>query len=329
MPSGPANTLPPLLILIGATAVGKSALALTLASQFPLEIVSADSRLLYRKMDIGTAKPSPAERALVPHHLIDVADIDTHWSLADYLQAARGTIADITARSRIPFLVGGTGQYIRALREGWQLPPAAPDSSLRDALEARVEAEGADALVRDLARLDPESAAAIDPHNIRRVIRALEVMQFTGRTFAEQRRKDPLPFRMFFIGLRMPRDELHARADARIDSMLQAGWAEEVRSLLDWGYPPTLPAFSALGYREIIRHVRGELSAEECSTLIRYATHRYIRQQAAWFREDDPAFHWVEAEKNAWGEAETLIKNWLGSPLPDPPPKGRGNKFSK
>jgi tRNA dimethylallyltransferase len=311
MPSENPERLPPLVFLVGPSAVGKSAVSLALASSLDAEIVSADSRLLYRGMDIGTAKPSPAERAAVPHHLIDVTDPDRSWSLAEYLAAARLTFAQITARGRLPLLVGGTGQYVRALREGWRIPPAAPDSRLREELTVRAEAEGSAALHQELALCDPEAASSIDPRNVRRVIRALEVVHFTGRSFSAQRAKDPLPYRLLVLGLRMPRAELYARADARLNSMLRAGWVEEVRGLLGQGYDAARPAFSALGYREIIRHLRGELSATECRAEIQSATHRFIRHQANWFRETDPDIRWVDVRENPNAAAEQITRDWL------------------
>jgi tRNA dimethylallyltransferase len=304
--------LPPLIFLVGPTATGKSALALCVAPALGGEIISADSRLLYRGMDIGTAKPSPAERALVPHHLIDVTDPAHPWSLSDYLASARQLFREITARKRLPLLVGGTGQYIRALHEGWRMPSAIPNGALREELEERAKKEGGDSLFAELIALDPEAALFIDPRNIRRVIRALEVVRSTGQPFSAQRAKDPLPFRLLILGLRLPREELYTQADARIQAMLHAGWVEEVQGLLRQGYPPTLPAFSALGYGEIIRHLRGELSLAECIQEIQYATHRFIRHQDAWFRKDNLDIQWMDARDGAVDLAEQLVQRWLG-----------------
>jgi tRNA dimethylallyltransferase len=295
MPSETSDSRPPLVMLVGATAVGKTRLALALAGQLPLEIISADSRLLYRGMDIGTAKPSPAEQASVPHHLIDVTDIDKPWSLAEYLESARRIFSEVAGRGRLPVLVGGTGQYVRALREGWQIPPTAPNTTLRDILFDRAAKEGGETLFGELIALDPEAAAFIDPRNVRRVIRALEVVHTTGEPFSQQRRKAPLPFRILVLGLRMHRVALYAQADLRIEAMLNAGWVEEVRGLLEKGYAPTLPPFSALGYREVIRYLRGELPRAECFDAIRYATHGFIRHQVIWFREEDASIHWLDA----------------------------------
>jgi tRNA dimethylallyltransferase len=295
-PSGLArDDRPPLIAIVGPTAVGKSALALGLAERLSGEIVSADSRLLYRGMDIGTAKPSREERAAVRHHLIDVTEVDRPWSLAEYKEAALAAIADIHARRGLPILVGGTGQYVRALLEGWVVPRTIPDPTLRAELASRAEREGGLALHRELTVRDPQAAAAIDPRNVRRVVRALEVIYLTGVPFSAQRRRARSAFRALCLGLRMPREELYARADARIEAMLAAGWVEEVRALLGRGFSPELPAFSALGYREIARHVQGEFDLAECRNEIRRATRRLVRHQANWFGEADQSIVWIDA----------------------------------
>ncbi len=228
--------LPPVLVLIGPTAVGKTDLALALAEQLEAEIVSADSRYLYTGLDIGTAKPTPAERARVPHHLVDVTTPDRPWTLADVQAAANTALAAILARGRLPVVVGGTGQYIRALIEGWQAPGGAPAPALRAELDAALARAGVAALAARLRAVDPESAAMVDGRNPRRVIRALEVVLSTGRSFAAQRQKSPPPYTFIQVGLRRPRPELYARIDARIDAMLAAGLLEEVRGLAAQGY---------------------------------------------------------------------------------------------
>ncbi len=303
------DSLPTVIFLVGPSGAGKSALAVALALKFSGEIVSADSRLLYRGFDIGTDKPSPDARARVPHHLINVTDPDQPWSLADYQAAAMTCIAEIQARGRLPFCVGGTGQYIYSLLEGWEIPPAAPSPELRLRLEERAAAEGLAALQVELARLDPAAAAAIDLKNPRRVIRALEVVHSTGKPFSAQRTRREVPFRPFLLGVNRPRPELYALADARIDRMFQAGWVEEVRNLLEKGYAPRLPAFSALGYGAIVRHLKGELTLEECVAEIRRSTRILIRKQANWFRPDDPHIHWLSAGPDAEDQAEQLIRS--------------------
>lgn len=288
-----------LLALVGPTAVGKSAAAIQLAQRLPNggEIVSADSRYLYRGMDIGTAKPSPQDRALVPHHLIDVADPDRPWSLSDYCAAANGLIESIHARGRWPLLVGGTGQYVRAVLEGWTIPRRPADSDLRAELESFAEREGGDALYKRLAEADPAAAARIDRRNIRRVVRALEVTLAAGQPFSEQRRKSAPAYHAILIGLTLPRPKLYARIDARIEAMMRAGLVDEVRALAAQGYDWNLPAMSAIGYKQIGMYLRGECELDEAVRLIKRATRRFVRQQANWFRADDPQILWHDVER--------------------------------
>ncbi len=275
------------------------------------EIVSADSRLLYRGLDIGTAKPTSDERARVPHHLIDVTEIDRPWSLAEYKEEALQAIAGIHDRGHVPLLVGGTGQYVHALLEGWVIPRTTPDPALRAELAARAENEGGMALHRELHVRDPLAAASIDPRNVRRVMRALEVIYLTGHPFSTQRTRRRAGFRTLCLGLSMPREELYARADARLEAMLAAGWVDEVRAMLSRGYSPDLPAFSALGYREIARYVLGELSLEECRTEIRRATRRLVRHQSNWFRANDPGVVWIAAGPDALDTAVGHAQRFL------------------
>jgi tRNA dimethylallyltransferase len=306
----------PLVVIVGPTAVGKSGLALALAGRLGGEIVSADSRQFYRGMDIGTAKPTPAERARVPHHLVDVADPDQPWSLAVFQRAARRAIAEIQARDRLPFLVGGTGQYVRAVIQAWDLPSQAPDDALRAALEGWAAQVGADGLHERLARLDPQAAGAIDARNVRRTIRALEVILRTGRRFSGQRRRAASPYALLIVGLKMLREALYRRVDERIEAMLAAGFADEVRSLLERGYSPDLPALSAIGYREMVAHIQGRMGLEEAVAQMKRLTRRYIRQQANWFREDDPTIHWFGPGPRTADAAEALIRSGRGWKLP-------------
>ncbi len=290
---------PRVVLLVGPTAAGKTALALELGRRLPLEIVSADSRYLYRGMDIGTAKPTPAERALNPHHLIDVTTPDRPWSLAEYQSAALAAIGDILTRGRLPLLVGGTGQYIRALVEGWQPPPGDPSGQLRAKLEAQLAETGPEPLVQRLREIDPVSAAVVDLRNPRRVLRALEVALLTGESFVGQRRKSPPPYDFVWLGLTAPRPELYARIDARIDAMLAAGLVAEVQALAAQGYGWDLPAMSALGYRQIGAYLRGECSLDEAVARLRRDTRTFVRRQANWFKAGDPAIRWIEAGPDA------------------------------
>ena len=223
------DTRPLVVILVGPTAVGKTDVALKLAASLDAEIVSADSRLFYRGMDIGTAKPSPEEQASIPHHLIDMVDPDETLSLRDFQERVQDAVAGIVSRGKLPLLVGGTGQYVEAVRSGWSPPPVAANGRLRMELERLASTRGAGWLHDRLAGIDAEAARKIDPRNLRRTIRALEVVLITGRAFSEQRRAGQIPFRILTIGLRRSRPDLYARIDARIESMLQSGLLEETR----------------------------------------------------------------------------------------------------
>jgi tRNA dimethylallyltransferase len=288
----------PVVLLVGPTAVGKTALSLEIAQALQAEIISADSRLFYRGMDIGTAKPSLAERGDIPHHLIDVADPDETWSLALFQREARAIIADIQARGKLPLVVGGTGQYVRAISEGWQVPAQQPDTHMRAALEDWAQEIGAEGLHQRLALLDPTAAAAIDWRNQRRTVRALEVIFNSGRRFSAQRTKGSLPYQYKMIGLKRERPDLYERVDARIEQMLADGFEKEVRALLEKGYSPDAPALSAIGYREMIEYVQGKISLDEAVMLIKRRTRVFVRRQANWFKESDPRIRWFDAARD-------------------------------
>ncbi len=308
-----------LILVVGPTAVGKSDFAVRLAERLDGEIISADSRLFYRGMDIGTAKPSPADRARVPHHLIDIVDPDQTLSLVDFQRLAHHAIDEIHARRRFPILVGGTGQYARAVTQGWLPPEVRPDPKLRSALQEINERRGGGLLYRRLSTIDPASAARIDPSNVRRTIRALEVILKTGKRFSEQRGSGPSPFHVLAFGLRRPRPELYARIDARIEAMFAAGLLDEVRRLLDTGYSPDLPAMSAIGYHQCVQVLRGEMQLDEAKAEVRRQTRIFVRRQANWYRESDPAIHWLDAaDPGVVGTAESTIRESVGLP-PDSP----------
>lgn len=302
----------PVVFIVGPTAVGKTEIALALAERLGGEIVSADSRLLYRGMDIGTAKPTPEEMRRVPHHLVDVADPDEVWSLALFQRAAREAIEAIQARRRLPFVVGGTGQYVRALTESWEIPAQEPDHRLRDALEAWGREIGPRELHRKLGFVDPQAAQVIEPNNLRRTVRALEVALLTGRRFSEQRRKASSPYSLLQIGLVRPRADLYARVDARIEAMLQSGLVDEVRGLLEKGYSPELPTLSAIGYREIAAVLRGAMTLEEAVAQMKRLTRIFVRRQANWFSLKDPAIHWFRPGQNSVEEIEAFIRSGAG-----------------
>lgn len=301
----------PLIVIVGPTAVGKTSVSIELAKRLNGEIVSADSRLLYRGMNIGTAKPTEEEMQGLPHHLIDVADPDERWNLAIYQRKAYQIIDAILERGHLPFLVGGTGQYIRSIIEGWNIPPQEPDLALRDALHNWVESIGAEGLHDRLAALDPEAADQIDYRNVRRVVRALEVIFNTGERFSELRRKQECPYAPIILGIDRPREELYERVDQRIEDMLDRGLADEIRELLEAGYSPNLSTMSAIGYGEIIQYLQGEISYEEAIILIKRNTRTFVRRQANWFKPDDPRIHWFEAGDNLVEEMETTIRRQL------------------
>jgi tRNA dimethylallyltransferase len=235
-------------------------------------------------MDIGTAKPTAAERAAAPHHLIDVIDPDAEFSLARYQDLATAAIAQIAARGRLPLLVGGAGQYLAALLHGWRIPRVAPQPVLRADLEREAEQLGAAALHDRLARLDPAGAATIQPTNVRRVIRALEVYAITGRPISEQRGMQTPPYRARTLWLTLPVAELYTRIDARVDGMIAAGLVAEIRGLLARGYGWDLPAMSGLGYHEFAPYVAGQATLEDAIERLKYDTHAFARRQPNWFR---------------------------------------------
>jgi tRNA dimethylallyltransferase len=303
-----------LIAIVGPTAVGKTKIAVQLAERLGGEIVSADSRLFYRGMDIGTAKPTLAERQHVPHHLIDVADPDETWSLALFQQRAGQTISEIHARQHLPFLVGGTGQYLRAVVEGWEIPRVEPDPRLRLALEDWARQIGPVELHARLAVLDEVAAKRIDPRNLRRTVRALEVILSTGRRFSDQRQRGRPIYRLLVLGLACPRPELYARIDARIDDMLAMGLVDEVRQLLARGYSPDLPTFSAIGYREMIAYLQGKYGLEEAVAEIKRHTRIFVRRQANWFKPNDPGIHWFESSPGVVDEMENSIRTFI-SPI--------------
>jgi tRNA dimethylallyltransferase len=302
------ETKSPLILIVGPTAVGKTDLAIQLAERLNGEIISADSRLFYRGMDIGTAKPSLEERARVPHYLIDIVNPDETLSLAVFQEKAKNIIVDIHARGKLPFLVGGTGQYVRAVTEGWSPPEVIPDEQLRGALEKLKDEQGPSWLHDRLRLLDPTSAENIDGRNARRTIRALEVILTTGRKFSEQRGQIESPYHLITIGLTRPRAELYQRVDERIDAMFANGFVDEVKGLLAKGYASTLPSMSAIGYRECIRVVNGEWNIEQAKVEMRRVTRNFVRRQANWFKESDPNIKWFKVESGIGEEIEKYIR---------------------
>lgn len=285
----------PFVALVGPTAVGKTALALALADRFPIEIVNADSRQVYRYMDIGTSKPSVEERERVQHHVMDVVNPDEEFSLSTYLRLAKDAIKGVVSRGHIPVVVGGTGQYVWSLLEGWKVPEVPPDSEFRLSLERMAKAHGNAAVYALLERIDPVAAARIQSSNLRRVIRALELHRATGELPSELLwRKGSIPFGSVVIGLGLDRALLFARADARIDRMMVEGFVEEVKSLHAMGYNQTLPAMTSIGYREVGEYVLGLCDISTTVMKVKKETRRLIRRQHTWFRPADERIAWLD-----------------------------------
>jgi tRNA dimethylallyltransferase len=296
--------------IIGPTAVGKSELALALAEKFGGEIVSADSRQVYRFMDIGTAKPGHQQQMRVPHHLIDLLDPGQEFSLALYQRLALKAIDTIMGRGHLPLLVGGSGLYVWSVLEGWKIPEVPSDHSLRRHLESRAQSEGGLSLYEELRALDPEASNRIDWHNLRRVIRALEVCQSTGVTFSQLQSKEPPNFTPLVIGLTTDREDLYRRIDARVDRMIDQGLVGEVKRLLDRGYHLGLPALSSLGYRQIGLFLEAKLTLEEAIQQIKFETHRLARHQYTWFRANNKRIQWFDVRQDVMPKSIELVRHF-------------------
>jgi tRNA dimethylallyltransferase len=302
---------PPLVVLLGATAVGKTNLSLEICERFGGEVVGADSRQIYVGMDIGTAKPSAPERARVPHHLIDIRTPDEALTVAEYQRLAYNTIGEIHTRGTLPVLAGGTILYVRAVVEGFRIPEAPPNPALREELETLLEAEGREALFELLSAKDPATAAVIDARNPRRLIRALEIVISTGKSKVELESANPPAYSVLKIGLDRSRERLYERIDARVDRMIKHGLVDEVRSLLAAGYDAALPAMTSLGYREIAAYLQGDVSLEEAAQRIKIETHRYVRHQYTWLRKMK-GVSWVDMDsQNAREQVLSLIGRFL------------------
>ncbi|MBN1177439.1 MAG: tRNA (adenosine(37)-N6)-dimethylallyltransferase MiaA [Dehalococcoidales bacterium] len=302
-----------LVAIVGPTGIGKSRLALYLVGRFHGEIVSADSRQVYRFLDIGTAKPTPQELSLVPHHLIDVVNPDDDFSLALYQRMANKAIEDIFRRKRLPFLVGGTGLYVRAVLEGWQVPAVSPDSQFRYNIEKRAGQGGADELYEELVKIDPEAARKIDRRNVRRIIRALEVHAGANQPFSSLGRKKAPAFSSYIIGLTAARATLYQTVDARVDYMIECGFVREVENLLKMGYHLYLPSMSGIGYRQVGQYLNGELTLDAAVNKIKTETHRFIRHQYAWFRLADEKIHWFDVENRSDEDMAKELEGFLKS----------------
>lgn len=284
-----------LLVVCGPTASGKTGFSLQLAQHFPLEIISADSRQVYRRMDIGTAKATAAEQALVPHHMIDLIDPDDEFSVAQFVDLARPLVRQIDQRGNVPCIVGGTGLYIRALLGGLADTPTG-DQALRDRLHQREETEGAGSLHAELVRIDPQSAERIHPNNLVRIVRALEVYYVSGRTLSELQRQHRFadqPYRVLKFAPVQERAELYRRIDLRAQQMLDEGLVDETRSIIE-SYSADLKALRTLGYREVVRYLECHGQEERMLEEVRTATRQYAKRQLTWFRKE-PEIIWVDS----------------------------------
>ena len=304
-----------LVAIVGPTGVGKSQLALHLAQTFNWEIVSADSRQVYRHMDIGTAKPSLEELSLVPHHLLNIINPDEDFGLAQYQHLAYQAIDDIKQRHKLPLLVGGSGLYVWSVLEGWKIPSVPPDLEFRHSLEERAAKVGKDKLYQELVKVDPIAAQGIDPRNMRRVIRALEVHRSTQTPVSQLRHKQAPPFKTLIIGLTADRAEIYRRINSRVDEMIKQGLVEEVKKLVNMGYDLNLPAMSGIGYKQIGMFLKGELTLDTAIPQIKFETHRFVRHQYNWFRLKDDRIQWFNIQRKVDQEITALIAKFAGVKL--------------
>jgi tRNA dimethylallyltransferase len=299
------------LAVVGPTCTGKSALALALARRFGGEIVNADALQVYRGFDRGTAKPDAAARAAVPHHLVDVLDPREPFSAGEFARRARAVIAEIEQRGRLAIVVGGSGFYLRALQRGLAPMPRVP-REVRDALRSRLEREGSAALHQELRRRDAELAERLDPADRQRVVRGLEVIEATGRPLSSWQREAAAPGlpAMVVLGLTLPRTLLYDRIATRAYAMLSGGWLDEIRQLLRDGVPEDAPAFQAIGYRQLLRHLRGSCTLEQAMADTIRSTRQYAKRQETWFRRERVAawFRSPDLERLEHDAVEFLLR---------------------
>lgn len=302
-----------LVVILGPTATGKSRTGILLAQKTGGEIISGDSMLVYRNMNIGTAKPTEAELALVPHHLVNILPPEAEFSVVDFKARAQQLITEINQRGRLPILVGGTGLYIKALLEDYAFSTVGENAGLRRELEQLADREGEAALVQKLAALDPQQAAQVNPHDRRRLIRALETV-LGGEQVSRQAAGQPV-YQAAVFGLTLERSLLYARINQRVDAMLAAGLKQETRQLLQAGLSPTALSMRSIGYRQMAQYLAGELEYEEMTAKIKQATRNFAKRQFTWYKKM-PYIHWFDVEKLSDQEqiveimCQLLVKNY-------------------
>jgi len=301
-----------LLVIIGPTAVGKTALSVELALRLHGEIISGDSMQVYKKLDIGTAKIKPSETRGVPHHLIDIKEPDETFSVAEFQQLARAKISEINQRGKLPLLVGGTGLYVQAVLDEYEFEPQQEISSLRRELQETAAAKGIEYLLAKLREVDPQSAARLHPNDAKRIIRALEYYHTTGKPISDKKPAvsphGPQRYDAILIGLTMERELLYRRIEERVDQMMAEGFLAEVQGLLDQGYSPHLQSLQGLGYKQLVSYLQGELNLEEAVELIKRDTRRFAKRQLTWFRRD-PRITWYHVDQ--YPAREALIEEIL------------------
>ncbi len=281
------------VVILGPTATGKSHCAIEVAKRFNGEIISGDSMLVYKEMNIGTAKPTADELQAVPHHLVDILPPDASFNVVDFVEQAKALIADINSRGKLPIIAGGTGLYIKALLEDYAFNSVDEDTELRRSLEAEADTNGTEALHKRLAELDPEAAERIHPNNVRRVVRALE-SALRGDTISQQGAAES-PYDALVFGLNMERYALYERINRRVDLMLEAGLEQEVRRLLEQGVSSECQSMQSIGYRQMVWYLNGSMSYEDAVDKLKQATRNFAKRQVTWYKKM-PYINWLELE---------------------------------
>ena len=307
-----ANSKSNMVVVIGPTAIGKTQLAIYIAEQFSGEIINTDSRQVYRYMDIGTAKPSISDRTRVPHHMIDINLPDNDFSLGEFIKLANVSIEHITARGNLPIVCGGTGQYVWAIVEGWTVPNIPPNTEFRAAKLKEAEEIGIHSIHDQLSIIDPERASEIDPRNVRRVIRALEIIKETGLKPSQLSKQREEEYSPIIIGLTTNRGDLYHMIDMRVDHMIKNGFLDEVKYLTNKGYKMGIGSLASPGYRELGQYLEGESSLDEAISKTKFQTHRLARRQYTWFKQEDPRITWLDVNQvDITSVASTLVTNYL------------------